>query len=142
MQEPGSVPLEGAAQNRKTNRGRGSTTFGEGDPAAAPAAAFGPGLVREGEAGGLEQTLVERARDAAQGGDALGREPFIAPRILERAAVDADAHPVLMPLRLMWVHPPAIGADRQEPLSDRDRIGRHGLEQERRHLAPATFERT
>src|SRR5688572_9654368 len=57
---------------------------------AAALRARGPGAVLEGEASALEEPLVDRACDAAERGHFLLGQPRLAPRVLERAAVQLD----------------------------------------------------
>src|SRR5688572_112597 len=57
--------------------------------AAAPLARR-PGPVLEGEASALEEPFVDRACDAAERGHFLLGQPRLAPRVLERAAVQLD----------------------------------------------------
>src|SRR5687767_6270166 len=57
---------------------------------AAAALARGPGAVLDGEASALEEPFVDRACDAAERGHLLLGQPGLAPRVLERAAVQPD----------------------------------------------------
>src|SRR5687767_6300404 len=57
---------------------------------AAAALARGPGPVFEGEASALEEPFVDRACDAAERRHLLLGQPRLAPRVLERAAVQLD----------------------------------------------------
>src|SRR5829696_5645373 len=112
----------------------------ESDPATAAAARLRPGLVREKQARGLEQALVEGARQPAQGRNAPARQARLHPGVLQRAATDLDQHGPVPILDVMRVYATAVRAHGQETLADAAGIGRAVTEEHGGRLAPAPIQ--